>query len=87
MDYRVTCVRRDGPDADSRIDRLGGPAFNDTIDNVIAAIDVGHTFYVMDGIRRADVYVRTHSTSGRRYLTTDPDGWRENNLLSLPECH
>ncbi len=34
-DYRVTCVTPDGADADRRIDRLGGPDWNDSIDNVI----------------------------------------------------
>jgi len=86
-DYQVTCIRRDGRDADRRIDRLGGSGWNDTIDNVIRFIQSGaHSFWTMAGGRRAQVAVKRHPVSGRLYLATEPDKYPNNNLLSLPEC-
>ena len=86
-DYQVTSIRRDGRDLDRRIDRLGGPAFNDTIDNVIRFIRSGdHKFWTTAGGKSVWVVVRQHPTSGRHYLATENDGFPPNNLLSLPEC-
>jgi len=86
-DYQVTCIRRDGTDADRRIDRLGGPGWNDTIDNVINAIQTRtHQFWTTAGGKSVWVVVRKHPQSGRLYLATENDGYPPNNLLSLPEC-
>ncbi len=92
-DYQVTCIRRDGKDADRRIDRLGGPkpdgtgAWNDTIDRVIAFIEAKtHNFWTTAGGKSVWVVVRVHPTSRRKYLATEPDNYPQNNLLSLPEC-
>ena len=85
-DYQVTCIGRDGSDQDRRIDRLGGPGWNDTIDNVISAIKAGHTFWTYVGGRQIGVVIKRHPVSGREYLATVPDGFPPNNLLSLPEC-
>lgn len=53
-DYQVTCIVPDGADADRRIDRLGGPNWNDSIDNVIRFIKTGaHRFYTSVGGRRS----------------------------------
>lgn len=90
--YQVTCIRPDGADADRRIDRLGGIGpdgagqWNDSIDNVIAAIGNGHSFWVEVARQRVSVVRKVHPTSGRWYLTTQPDGFPPNNLLSLPRC-
>ena len=85
--YQVTCIKPDGADADRRIDRLGGPSFNDTIDNVINAILSGaHNFYTSAGGRTVAVVVKRHPTSGRYYLTTEGDSFPPNNLLQLPRC-
>lgn len=86
-DFQVTCIRRDGKDADRRIDRLGGPSFNDTIDNVIRFINARTNQYwtIANGIS-VWIVVRRHPTSGREYLATTADGYPPNNLLSLPEC-
>lgn len=86
MDYQVTCIRRDGRDQDRRIDRLGGPQFNDTIDAVIAAIRQGHTFWTSVNGYRAEVVIKTHPQSWRPYLATAADNYPHNNLLNLPEC-
>lgn len=86
-DYQVTCIRRDGSDIDRRIDRLGGPGWNDTIDNVIRFIQSGaHRFWTSVNGVSVWVRVRQHPTSGRLYLATENDGYPPNNLLSLPEC-
>ena len=86
-DYQVTCIRRDTNDPDRRIDRLGGPAFNDTIDNVIRFIESGaHKFWTTAQGRNVWIVVDVHPTSRRKYLRTTADGYPPNNLLSLPEC-
>jgi hypothetical protein len=89
-DYRVTCIRRDGPDRDWRIDSLGGDLphpWKDTIDNVIQAIErQDHRLYTNVGGRAVWVVVRQHPTSLRKYLATEADRFPPNNLLSLPEC-
>jgi hypothetical protein len=86
-DYQVACIRRDGSDVDRRIDRLGGPGWNDTIDNVISWITSGsHRFWTSENGVSVWVRVRTHPTSGRLYLATENDGYPPNNLLSLREC-
>jgi hypothetical protein len=91
-DYQVTCITPDSADTDRRIDRLGGirtsegGTWNDSIDNVIAAIGNGHTFWVSVQNRRVGVYRVIHPVSRRWYLTTDPDGFLPNNLLNLPRC-
>ncbi|MBD3759358.1 MAG: DUF3892 domain-containing protein [Rhizorhabdus sp.] len=86
-DYQVTCVVPDGADADRRIDRLGGPGWNDSIDNVIRFIKAGaHRFYTSVAGQTVWVVVKQHPTSGRDYLTTQADGFPPNNLLKLPHC-
>lgn len=86
-DYQVTCVRRDGADTDRRIDRLGGPGWNDTIDNVIAFIQSGtHRFWTSVNGASVWVVLRQHPVSRRYYLATESDAYPPNNLLSLPEC-
>lgn len=86
MDYQVTCHKPDGADADRRIDRLGGPGWNGTIDEVLASMDAGHTFWTYVGGYRANVIPKVHPTTFRRYVTTEADGFPPNNLLSLQRC-
>ncbi|MEC5292950.1 DUF3892 domain-containing protein [Aurantimonas sp. C2-6-R+9] len=86
-DYRVTCITPDSNDADRRIDRLGGPDWNDSIDNVIGFIQRGqHRFWTSAAGKSVWVIVKQHPTSGRYYLTTKGDGFPPNNLLNLPRC-
>jgi hypothetical protein len=86
-DYQVTCITPDGTDADRRIDRLGGPGWNDSIDNVIDFIQRGHhRFWTSVAGRSVWVIVGQHPASGRHYLTTEGDGFPPNNLLNLPRC-
>lgn len=86
-DYQITCTKKDGADADRRIDALGGPNFKTSpIDDVIRWIDGGHTFWVSVRGRRTEVITAVHHTTRRRYLTTQGDSFPPNNLEALPNC-
>lgn len=93
--HRVTCTKKDGADADRRIDGIGGATGGSKdggpwrlpIDRAIAGIEDGTwSFYVLVQQKEVDVLVRTHSSSGRKYLTTEGDSFPPNNLLNLPDC-
>jgi hypothetical protein len=83
--YDVTCTRKDGPDDDQRLEGLGGADWYHTIEEVIANIDRGDSYWVNAG-KRVQVVVLNHAKTKRRYLTTQPDGLRQNNLLFLRDC-
>lgn len=86
--YQITCIIPDGADADRRIDRLGGTfhAESQPIDTILRWIDEGHTFWTTAQGRAVGVIPQTHPQTGRRYLTTQGDGFPPNNLLNLPRC-
>lgn len=86
-DYYITHTRKDGADADRRIDavQINGSVFD--IDTVINWINGrAHRFFVTVWGRTVQVITRVHPTSGRWYLTTEADGYPPNNLLALPDC-
>jgi Protein of unknown function (DUF3892) len=92
-DVRIDCINRDGPDADFRIDMLGGPQPNGegrwkmSLDDVIKSIQSGeHNYWTHVGGVSAWVQVKKHPSSQRLYLATEADGYPPNNLLSLDEC-
>src|SRR5688500_11710046 len=94
-DIQVQCTKKDGADPDYRIDGIGGsnpggstpPRWYLTEDAAIKGMKAGTwAFYTLVNGLRADVVIRTHPRSGREYLTTLPDGARQNNLLYLPNC-
>ncbi len=92
-DVRIDCITRDGPDADFRIDKLGGPQptgegrWKMSLDKVIESIQTGqHRYWTHVGGKSAWVVVRKHPQSKRLYLATEADGYPPNNLLMLPEC-
>jgi hypothetical protein len=86
-EYQVTCISRDGPDPDYRIDEIGIQGQKYPIDTVIGWVRLGvHKLWVSNGAANARVGFRQHPTSGRYYLATEPDGVALNNLSSLPEC-
>ena len=87
--YEVTCISRDGPDPDYRIDEIGFANDVFPIDNVIAWLQQSsdNKLYVMGtAAKTVWVVVRQHPLSGRYFLETDPDGIPLNNLAHLPEC-
>jgi hypothetical protein len=89
-EYRVDCSKKDGPDADRRIDGIGGTSGGGWFkwsQQAINEINYGQsTFYTYVNYVRAEVQVRRHQPSGQDYLTTSPDGYQPNNLLELPNC-
>lgn len=92
--HQVTCTKKDGADPDRRIDGIGGSTGSAAggpwylkIDAAIAGIENGtYEFWVSVGDRSVWVIVKVHPTSGRKYLTTEGDGFPPNSLLSLPNC-
>ncbi len=92
MSTQVTCIKKRGDhyDAHERISAIGGKNSNGTNwsmseDVAIKAIeDKTESFHVsVKGVTVA-VVVETHK--GRKYLKTTADGYKPDNLLSLPDC-
>ena len=87
-DYRITHSRKDGADADRRLDGsiIAGHGYYG-IDQVIDFVKhPANRFTVSVGGRTVRVEVQRHYSSAREYLTTEGDGFPPNNLLSLPDC-
>jgi hypothetical protein len=87
--YQVICITRDTSDPDYRIDAVGfdnGEVY--LIDAVIDWLNQSdeNKLWVEANGTGVWVGVRQHPTSGRLYLTTEPDGYPLNNLASLREC-
>jgi hypothetical protein len=79
--YDVRCTRKDGPE----ILGLGGVGWSHTVEEVIANIGRGDSYWVNAG-KRVQVILQTHPKTKRPYLSTEPDGLRQNNLLFLRDC-
>ncbi len=87
--YKVTCINKRGShyDPHERISHIGNSQGNWRLseDDAIRAIEnYTSTFYTLVNNKEAEVIVATHN--GRKYLKTTADGYRPDNLLSLPEC-
>jgi hypothetical protein len=88
--FQITRTKKDGPDPDYRIDAFRsvdvatGQEYTDTIDSLLRSIDAGNVNFVMVQGRRVRVIPKVHPRSGRRYVTTEGDGFPPNNLLNLP---
>lgn len=85
MSYNVNCHVPDNADPDRRMQGIGGIGWYMRVDEVLANLDRGETFYVNVAGRQVRVIPGKH-TSGRRYITTEGDGFPPNNLLNLPRC-
>jgi hypothetical protein len=85
MDYTVNCHVPDNADLDRRMQGIGGNVWYKTVDEVLRCIDNGDTFNVTVSSRTVRVIPGRHA-SGRRYITTEGDGFPPNNLLRLPRC-
>lgn len=86
---RVTCINKRGShyDPHERISHIGNSAEGWKLpeDDAIRAIEnYTSSFYTLVNSREADIMVALHN--GRKYLKTTADGYRPDNLLSLPEC-
>ena len=90
-DYRVVCSVKlpDHPHAHERIQAIGGLhgkiPWKHTRDEAIKNIDNGrhHYFVQLPNGTKVDVIA---TKVAPRYLTTEGDGEKQNNLRSLPEC-
>jgi hypothetical protein len=87
--HQVTCISKRGShyDPHERISRIGNPreGWKLSEDEAIRAVEnYTSSFYTRVDGREADVVVAVHN--GRKYLKTTADGYRPDNLLSLPEC-
>lgn len=86
-DWQISCISKtDRTSSHERIRRVGGGSgWRKSTDEVIRLIEAGtDTFWVSVNGNRTGVVVDTHN--GRKYIRTRPDGHRQNNRLSLPEC-
>jgi hypothetical protein len=91
--FQITRTKKDGPDADYRIDAfesvdvVTGTWHRDTIESLLRSLDLGNINFVMVQGRRVRVIPKVHPRSGRRYVTTEGDGFPPNNLLNLPHLY
>jgi hypothetical protein len=82
--YRIMCILHDN---DKVITHVGTGNEIHTVEKVWNWINDGiHTYYTEEDGNRANVYHRVHPKTGRRFLTTEPDGVDENNLDFLSYC-
>jgi Protein of unknown function (DUF3892) len=87
MTYRVSCITKHS--TYERITHLEcvtdtGLKQRFTEDEAIKRIRSGDEFHVTQGGRTAKVVIAEHE--GRPYLKTERDGFKPDNLLSLPHC-
>jgi hypothetical protein len=89
--HEVDCIRKPDRSTKKRIAAIGGRSADGTpwlvdLDTAIAGIenDRWH-FHVGRGTTEVEVLIDT-GRSGQPYLTTEPDGRKDNNLLELQEC-
>jgi hypothetical protein len=88
MRYRVTCTTNH-PNGE-RITHLGCVTSTSLYqffseEEAIARLESGDTFYVeRPASHIAEVVIARRE--GRKYLKTEPDGEKPDNLLSLPDC-
>jgi len=90
--HRIECIRKlDRDNPRERITHIGGVDDNGSRwlvaqQEAIAGIEDGRwSFFVLRGGYQVGVVVRI-SRFGHKYLTTEADGERQDNLLILPEC-
>ena len=85
MATRISCIIPDPKDPTNRIVGVGGLfGWTEWEDVVIGEIEDGANYYVEVGVERVPIVVAEQD--GLKYLTTDPDKTRKNELLSLPHC-
>lgn len=88
---QVSCIRRPRPRAPQRILGVGGTMPDGrqwalTTAEAIAEIERGQNFFVERPAGDRVNVVVAHTHAGRKYLKTEADGDRPNNLLALPDC-
>jgi hypothetical protein len=85
-DWEIICINKTNRTSPhERIRQVGGVGWRKSADEVIRRIEAGtDTFWV--GVAGSRVYVVVDTHDGRKYIRTQPDDARQNNLLALPEC-
>lgn len=83
---QVTCINKtDRYNPYERIENIGGLNWKHREDDAIAYIENNvYSYYVNRGGYQTNVIVAERS--GHKYLKTESDGERPDNLLALPEC-
>ncbi|MEJ7685602.1 MAG: DUF3892 domain-containing protein [Variovorax sp.] len=89
---QIHCINKTNRLAiDERISNVGGVnpdggRWKMTLDDAIKGIESRtYEFFVQVGSQHSNVVV-ARAASGRKYLRTEADNTRVDNLLSLPEC-
>jgi hypothetical protein len=88
MSQQVTCITRiDHTSPYYRITHIGWPGKRITSDQAIQ--DIGkdpEAYFVKAKGQSHSVWIVIHLKDGKPYLTTEADGDKQDNLLSLPDC-
>jgi hypothetical protein len=86
--WQIACINRtNSSDPYERIGRVGGPAgegWTLSVDEIVAQINNGTSFWVEIAGLQVDVVITSHG--GRACIKTRSDADDPNGLLSLPEC-
>ena len=82
----VTCINKsDRQNPHERIKSIGGSGWKTSESDAIVYIEGSvYSYWTRGGGKTTNVIVATHL--GRKYLKTENDGVRPDNLLALPEC-
>lgn len=84
MALEIKCVVQDN---NGVITQVGVGNSRYTVQNIVDDIRNNRfQYYTSKAGKNVDVYAKQHPTSGRWFLTTDPDDTKENNLDFLPKC-
>jgi hypothetical protein len=92
MSRQVKCVnKKDRQNPHERIQNIGGVdggvRWKRAQPDAITDVEKDSTAYwVEDMATGKSVWVIVKTHNGNKYLTTQADGDKQNNLLSLPEC-
>jgi hypothetical protein len=89
MGGQIECITKAGGHEIHHITHVGGRTLNPQImkvENVIKAIDAGEQFFTQVAGTKATVKADRTGPNGRRYIYTEPDHTKKDNLLSLPAC-
>lgn len=85
--FQITCIVDDSNKVITHVG-LGSTQSKITVQTAVDDLrsPTGDRYYTMKDGKRADVYAKQHPSTGRWFLTTNPDDTRENNLDFLPKC-